>query len=397
MRGHAARVRGRRSAVGPPGVAYVPVRSAWFRAVPLSACIALLLAACGSDRKDLPSGAVPVAASALEVPSPRPPVVVPGLTPGGLSFAPLVKRAQPAVVTIKSWVKRENAFGREVPMGEGLGTGFVYDVGGLILTNNHVIEEASEILVSFDNGQEFTATVVGRDKPTDIAVIKVAAKGITPLPLGDSDALEVGDWVVAIGNPFGLEHTVSAGILSAKGRTRDDVKGLDPTGYFNFLQTDASINPGNSGGPLLNLAGEVVGINSAVRANANNIGFAIPINMVRQLVPMLLRDGRVRRSAIGVFVEPLTKDDMARLQRDDRAGALVKSIVPGGPAERAGLARDDVILGFDAKSVKDPNELRWLASIAGVNQTVKVRVARADRVFDVQVTLSELPDPDEEH
>ncbi len=306
------------------------------------------------------------------------------------SFASLVRVAKPAVVTLKAWVKRENIFGHEVPSREGIGTAFVHNADGYLLTNNHVIENADEIVVSFDDDRELEATVVGRDKPTDLAVLKVDAKGLPALPLGDSDAIEVGDWVVAIGNPFGLEHTVSAGILSGRGRTRDDVRGLDRRGYFNFLQTDASINPGNSGGPLLNLHGQVVGINTAVRAGANNIGFAIPINMVRQLLPMLLRDGQIRRSQIGVIVEPLSGADAARLGRPVRRGALVRDVVPGGPADRAGLARDDVILAFDGKPVADPNELRWLASIAGVNRTVTLRVARGRREFDMRLTLSEL-------
>jgi serine protease Do len=227
-------------------------------------------------------------------------------------------------------------------------------------------------------------------------VLRISEKGLPALPLGDSDAIEVGDWVVAIGNPFGLSHTVSAGILSAKGRTRDDVKGLDESGYFNFLQTDASINPGNSGGPLLDLRGQVVGINAAVRANANSIGFAIPINMVKQLLPMLLHDGKIRRSAIGVKVDALNAIEAGRLKRPDRKGAWVKEVVPGGPAERAGLAPDDVILAFDGKTIADPNELRWLASIAGVSKVVPLRVARGDRVFDLRVTLGELhPEGDE--
>jgi serine protease Do len=184
---------------------------------------------------------------------------------------------------------------------------------------------------------------------------------------------------------------VSAGILSAKGRTREDVKGLDPSGYFNFLQTDASINPGNSGGPLLNLRGEVVGINSAVRANANSIGFAIPINMVKQLLPMLLQDGRVRRSAIGVTVDALNALEAGRLRRPDRKGAWVKSVQHGGPAERAGVAPDDVIVAFEGKAVADPNELRWLASIAGVSKLATLRIARGERVFEVRVKLGELP------
>jgi serine protease Do len=314
-----------------------------------------------------------------------------------LSFAPLARRADPSVATVKARVERETTLGRRRVVAEGLGTAFVYDPDGLLLTNNHVIEDASEVQVSFFDGREFEAKVVGRDKHTDVAVLRISEKGLPALPLGDSDAIEVGDWVVAIGNPFGLSHTVSAGILSAKGRTRDDVKGLDESGYFNFLQTDASINPGNSGGPLLDLRGQVVGINAAVRANANSIGFAIPINMVKQLLPMLIKDGRIRRSAIGVKVDALNAIEAGRLHRPDRKGAWVKEVVPGGPAERAGLAPDDVIVGFDGKPIADPNELRWLASIAGVSKVASVRVARGDRVFDLRVTLGELhPEGDEE-
>ena len=215
-----------------------------------------------------------------------------------------------------------------------------------------------------------------------------------PLPLGDSDAIQVGDWVVAIGNPFGLDHTVSAGILSAKGRTRDDVKGLDPTGYFNFLQTDASINPGNSGGPLLNMAGEVVGINSAVRANANNIGFAIPINMVRQLLPMLLHDGRMAQRHRRLRRSPWRAEG-PKLGPAPSARALGQA----GDRRRTGRPRwsrgGDVILAFEGKPVADPNELRWLASIAGVNKTVTLRISRGQRTFRRRLTLSELPEQDE--
>jgi serine protease Do len=313
-----------------------------------------------------------------------------------VSFAPLARRADPAVATLKARVERETPSGRRRIVAEGLGTAFVYDPDGLLLTNNHVIEDASDVEVTFFDGREVSAKIVGRDKHTDIAVLRIDEHGLSALPLGDSDAIEVGDWVVAIGNPFGLSHTVSAGILSAKGRTREDVKGLDPSGYFNFLQTDASINPGNSGGPLLNLRGEVVGINSAVRANANSIGFAIPINMVKQLLPMLLQDGRVRRSAIGVTVDALNALEAGRLHRPDRKGAWVKSVVQGGPAERAGIAPDDVILAFEGKAIADPNELRWLASIAGVNRLATVRVARGEKVLEIKVKLGELPtDPSE--
>ncbi|MFO0755700.1 MAG: trypsin-like peptidase domain-containing protein, partial [Byssovorax sp.] len=221
----------------------------------------------GGPTVGLPPGALPVMTGAT--PPIAPTVPAPAIVNGEgmpISFSPLARRADPAVATVKSRMERQSQSGRRRVVAEGLGTAFVYDADGFLLTNNHVIEDATQVEVSFFDGSEYPATVVGRDKHTDIAVLKIDHRGLPALPLGDSDVLEVGDWVVAIGNPFGLSHTVSAGILSAKGRTRDDVKGLDPSGYFNFLQTDASINPGNSGGPLLNVKGEVVGINAAVRA-----------------------------------------------------------------------------------------------------------------------------------
>lgn len=333
------------------------------------------------------------AATAAAAPSAAPPVEAKAQRVEGMpmSFAPLARKADPSVATVKARVEKELSNGRRKVMAEGLGTAFVYDPDGYLLTNNHVIARASDVQVAFPDGREFEAKVVGRDKHTDVAVLRIEQRGLPALPLGDSDVIEVGDWVVAIGNPFGLSHTVSAGILSAKGRTKDDVKGLDETGYFNFLQTDASINPGNSGGPLLDLKGEVVGINAAVRANANSIGFAIPINMVKQLLPMLLRDGKIRRSAIGVTVDGLNAVEAARLGRPDRKGAWVKTVIPGGPADRAGLAPDDVIVAFEGKDIGNPNELRWLASIAGVDKASLVRVARGARVFDIKVTLGELP------
>lgn len=337
---------------------------------------------------ELPASAAPSTSALVQALPPEPPA---HLDSNGypLSFAPLAKRADPAVATVKARVVQQGASGRR-RVQEGLGTAFVYDPKGYMLTNNHVVEEATDITVGFVDGKELRASIVGRDKQTDIAVLKVEEEGLPYLPLGDSDRSEVGDWVVAIGNPFGLSHTVSAGILSAKGRTKDDVKGLDPTGYFNFLQTDASINPGNSGGPLLDVKGEVVGINAAIRANANGIGFAIPINMVKQLLPMLLRDGKISRSAIGIEVGALNSIEATRLKRPDRKGAWVFSVRPGGPASKAGISPDDVILEFDGKTISDPNELRWLASIAGVNKTVTLRIARLERIFDLRVTLGDL-------
>jgi len=381
----------------------VTARESLLRLFAVSACLLSSVGACGKSSSSststvssaapivqIPPGSIPIpSASSTREAAPEPPAVL-GTNGYPLSFAPLAKRADPAVATVKARVVQERNSGRRRTVQEGLGTAFVYDPNGYMLTNNHVIEDATDIQVGFFDGREIRATVVGRDKQTDIAVLKVEETGLPSLPLGDSDRADVGDWVVAIGNPFGLSHTVSAGILSAKGRTKDDVKGLDPTGYFNFLQTDASINPGNSGGPLLDIHGDVVGINAAIRANANGIGFAIPINMVKQLLPMLLRDGKISRSAIGIEVGALNPIEAGRLKRPDRKGAWVFSVRPGGPADRAGIAPDDVIVEFDGKTISDPNELRWLASIAGVNKTVTLRIARLERIFELRVTLGDL-------
>lgn len=356
--------------------------------------VALTVAAAGCKPK--PTGGEAPASSAvasgipvapMPAPTPPPPVVQPGAALA--SFSPLVKQCDPAVVTV--FANKTGRGGRMLM--QGLGTGFVYDASGFILTNNHVIEIANEITVRLADERRVPAKLVGRDIYTDIAVLKVEAGTLPSLPLGDSDGLEVGDWVFAIGNPFGLSHTVSAGILSAKGRTQENLEGLDKTGrgYFNFLQTDAAINQGNSGGPLLNLSGQVVGINTAIRANANSIGFAIPINMVKSLLPMIVKDGKVTRSAMGVGVAVVAEGDVARLKRPDRKGALITKVTPGGPADKAGLAADDVVIAFNGRAVADPNELRWLASIAGVGQTAVVKVARGDRTFDVKVVLGELP------
>ncbi len=334
---------------------------------------------------NLPPGAVavPSSESSVEPPTVHPPPENMNEKAGLPSFADLVAKAKPSVVTVRAWVKKRNAFGREVAEAQGVGTGFVYDASGYLLTNNHVIEDAHDVVVTFADERELEARVVGADKPTDVAVLKVDEAGLPALALGDSTALRVGDWVVAIGNPFGLEYTVSAGILSAKGRTRDDVQGLDPSGYFNFLQTDASINPGNSGGPLINLAGQVVGINAAVRANANGIGFAIPMDMVVKLLPMLIADGKIHRSAIGIMV-----DNISRKQ-----GAKVTRVFPGKAGDNAGLAVGDVILEFDGREVKDKDHLRWLASIGGVAKTVPMKVVRGERTFEMRITLGELESP----
>ncbi|HTM43335.1 MAG TPA: trypsin-like peptidase domain-containing protein [Polyangiaceae bacterium] len=305
------------------------------------------------------------------------------------SFAQVAANANPAVVFIET--QQAARIGSRRVIGRGLGSGFAFDPSGLILTNYHVVEDATTITVTLPDQEPRRAELVGHDAQTDIAVLRISGDKIPYLSLGDSDKLQVGDWVLAIGNPFGLSHTVSAGIVSAKGRTRSDVKGLDPAGYYDFLQTDASINPGNSGGPLIDLAGQVVGINTAIKADANSIGFAIPMAMIRELLPQLLKQGKVRRSAVGVVVDSVTRDDVSRLGLQSIQGALITRVMAGGPAQRAGAHSDDVIVNFDNKPITGKEMLRWLASIAGVGRSVSMRVIRAQRPVDLRVTLGELP------
>jgi serine protease Do len=345
----------------------------------------------GGGSASLPSGAVPVAGSPIISQPPVQVLAAPGVQAPS-SFADLAAKADPAVVFVKTLQERRGITGRRQVVGEGVGSAFVYDPNGLIITNNHVIEGASEIYVVFGRKRQLKATIVGRDPRTDVAVIRVEEKNLPFLPLGDSEAVRVGDWVVAIGNPFALSHTVSAGIISARGRTIADVKGLDESGYYDFLQTDASINPGNSGGPLLDMAGRVVGMNTAIRRAANNIGFAIPVNMIKELLPRLIADGGVKRSAIGVVVAPLMPEDRERLKLPEESGVLVSVVVPGGPADKAGLMVDDVILSFQGEALPSPDRLRWVASLAGVGKTVTLRVARGGRLFDLQLKLDALPE-----
>ena len=359
-----------------------------------------------SDHSDTPESAAsatdsrppPLTTTTVATPTPAPAA---DLKMAPLSFAPIAKRADPSVVTIYTSGEDESSRGpfarRRGHTQKGLGTGFVVDKEGTIITNNHVIEGADEITVLLSDEHRYDAKIIGRDPRTDIAVVRIdGAKNLTAIPLGDSDVLEVGDWVVAIGNPFGLSHTVSAGIVSAKGRGGNDVR-LDSSGYYNFLQTDASINPGNSGGPLLNLKGEVVGMNTAIRGDgAQGIGFAIPINMVKQLMPTLIKDGKFTRSALGVVIRDardLSPDEHKQLKIAGEKGAVIQQIEPGGPAEKGKIEVGDVIVGFEGQQIDRGSLLQWLASTAGVGKTVNVRVLRAGKPVDLKVTLGELKEP----
>jgi serine protease Do len=269
---------------------------------------------------------------------------------------------------------------------QGAGSGFILSAEGLILTNNHVVEGAKEITVTLADKQEYPAKVVGRDPKTDIALLKIDAKaGLPAVALGDSEQLRVGDWVVAIGNPFGLSNTVTAGIVSAKGR----VIGASP--YDDFIQTDASINPGNSGGPLFNLRGEVVGINTAIVPNGQGIGFAVPINQAKALVPQLEANGTVTRGYLGVSIQDVTPALAKSLQLPDARGALVADVTKGSPAASAGIRRGDVILRFEDTAVADAHALPTLVAATPVGKTVALTVRRNGREETIRATVGQMP------
>ena len=273
---------------------------------------------------------------------------------------------------------------------QGMGTGFIISADGHVVTNNHVIENFDEILVQLNDGREVEAKVIGRDPSTDIALLKVEVDGKLPeLKLGDSDAMRPGDWVVAIGNALGLENTVTAGIVSAKHRVINEPGG-EQRRFDDFLQTDAAINPGNSGGPLLNLAGEVVGINTAIRRGANDVGFAVPINIARQVLPQLQEDGRVSRGWLGVRIQQLDDATADHLGLPDTSGALVAQVDAGSPADDAGLRRRDVITEFNGRDVADMEALPKLVAALPGGATASVKVIRDGKAKKLSVTLGEL-------
>ena len=269
----------------------------------------------------------------------------------------------------------------------GLGSGVIVSPDGYILTNNHVVGGAEEIHVTLMDKREFTAKVIGKDAKTDLALIKIDTKDSLPAAaLGDSDTTEVGDWVVAIGNPFGFSLTVTAGIVSAKGRILGG-------NYDDFIQTDASINPGNSGGPLFNTAGQVIGINTAIysRTGANNgIGFAIPIDMARNVMEQLKEHGRVVRGWLGVEIQEVTADLAQSFGLPKPEGALVASAEKDGPAAKAGIERGDIIITFNGKPVHDEHELPALVAETPVNSTVPVEVLRNGKKMTMSVKIGEL-------
>jgi serine protease Do len=327
------------------------------------------------------------------------------------SLAPIVKKVEPAVLTIQVEANVANARGHsnqappffrgfgmefrlpEPPPMKGQGSGFIIHESGYALTNYHVIENADRIQAKVGSKAEFyDAEVIGTDPKTDVALIKlIGGKKPWPyIPLGDSDRLEIGDFVMAIGNPFGLSQTVSSGIISANHRRNIAPSGRH--GLYDFLQTDASINPGNSGGPLLNLKGEVVGINAAVNSAGQGLGFAIPINLVKKLVPQLQKRGSVARSWIGVGIQPVTPELAPGLGLKQAKGALVAQVIENSPGEKAGLEPGDVILRFNGKPIENSSDLPLLAAHVGIGKKVEIELLRNRKKKRVFITLGELPD-----
>jgi len=319
------------------------------------------------------------------------------------SFAGVAKAAKPSVVNISTTrlvrTRRSSGdpaedffrqfFGEGLPerlaKQQSLGSGFVISEDGYIATNAHVVQQANEIKVKLSNGDEYGAKVVGTDPKTDVALIKIEPRGdLEVAQVGDSEQLEVGDWVMAIGNPFGLAETVTVGIVSAKGRAI----GAGP--YDDFIQTDASINPGNSGGPLLNMNGEVIGINSAIFSRSGGsvgIGFAIPMNLARRIIDELRTSGKVVRAWLGVQIQPMTAALAQSFGLDHARGAIIANVEPDSPAARAGLQRGDVILSVDGTEVRDSSKLPVMVQKAGIGNTARLGVLRDGDEIDVNVKV----------
>jgi serine protease Do len=329
------------------------------------------------------------------------------------NFSDLAEKVRPGVVNIQVVKKVKNVdfgfrnfpgnpFGDKNPFGDffgpfsegnpprgfeqrGVGSGFVMSRDGYVLTNNHVVEDADQIKVKLANGKEYEGKIVGRDPKTDLALVKIeGASDLHPLKLGNSEDLKVGSWVVAVGSPFGLEQTVTAGIVSAKGR----VIGSGP--YDNFIQTDASINPGNSGGPLINMKGEVVGINTAIIASGQGIGFAIPINMAKEIAPQLQEKGHVTRGWLGVSIQEVTPALAKSFDLKEKKGALVAQVISGSPAEKAGIEQGDVIVEFDGKEVTDSKDLPRIVASTPIGKAVTIKLLRNGKALDRQVKVGEM-------
>jgi serine protease Do/serine protease DegQ len=333
----------------------------------------------------------------------------PMVTEGVPTLAPMIRKVSPAVVNIatRGTIRErggqnpllDDPFFRrffDVPPETGprarpfqsAGSGVIFDAhAGYIVTNAHVVENASEITVTLQDGRDVKAEIIGSDTPSDVAVLKVKPDGLTQIPLGDSARVEVGDFVVAIGNPFGLQHTVTSGIISGLSRS-----GINPDGYEDFIQTDASINPGNSGGALVNLRGELIGINTAIlsRSGGNiGIGFAIPVNMARSVMDQLIRYGSVKRGQLGVSMYTVTPDIAHSLGLSSAVGALVSQVVEGSPAAQAGIRTGDVITSVNGQPVKSNTELRNTIGLLRVGDKVDIGLLRDGKPLRVTAVIAD--------
>jgi serine protease Do len=335
-----------------------------------------------ADTAPAPAAAASAAAPSMQLPS----------------FAPLAESVKGAVVNVevasRGHGERNEMFeqffggGQHPQVRQGAGSGFIIDSRGYVLTNNHVVEGAVSIRVKLDDGRIFDGQVLGTDPATDVALVKLKnpPTNLAVLKFGDSDAMRVGDWVVAIGNPFGLASSVSVGILSAKARN------IGAGSYDDFLQTDAAINPGNSGGPLFNLKGEVIGINTAIVAGGSGIGFAVPSNLAKALVPQLEKNGSVTRGYIGIGLQKLNPQLAKALGVPSAQGALVTSVQPDKPGARAGLKQDDVITQVDAQPVTSDDQLRRTIALRSPGSAVNLTLYRGGKPREVKVILASRDD-----
>ncbi len=391
------------------------------RILMIGAALALglgVFAACTSE--SLADGGPPPARQLWREPPAQPPVT--GAAPGQASLAPLIKALKPAVVSIYTttvmkhprvggfrrsphgegeggdpWQEFfERFFGtpREMPeefRGSGLGSGFIIDPGGYVLTNNHVVQNATDIRVRLHDNREFAAKVIGRDAPLDVALIKLEnAKDLPTVPLGDSDALEQGDFVLALGSPLNFRGSATFGIVSAKDRTT-----VTGGNYDDFIQTDAAINPGNSGGPLFNMRGEVVGINTAIVSPqvGQGIGFAVPVNLAKQVIPQLQAKGKVARGYLGVSVSEMTPEYAQGFGLPENTqGALVQQVVPRAPAAKAGVKEGDVVVALNGKPVRSSSELTRRVALIPPGGKAELTLLRGGQKKEIAVTVVQRPD-----
>ncbi len=300
-------------------------------------------------------------------------------------ISPKASRPMPNQIRSTRFGQPFEQYGVEHP--HSLGSGFIINKGGFILTNDHVVEDAQQIVVTLKDGRQFRARIIGRDTKTDVALLKIDSRSDLPVaPLGNSDGVRVGEWVMAIGNPFGFDHSVTAGIVSAKGR-------FIPGNYDDYLQTDASINPGNSGGPLIDLTGAVVGVNAAIytRTGSNmGIGFAIPVNLVKDELPQLRTGSKVVRGWLGVYIEQVSAEDALKQGLSDPHGAMVAELIARGPAASAGIKRGDIIVELDHHIIGESQELPLLVGGIPVGRTVTAKIVRnrKEKLIPITITAS---------